>query len=206
VEVILTDLTTPSGREVVEQRLRDDPAIRLLVNNAGIATLEPLAGGDLDQLDALLQTNVIAVARLASAAAAAFAGRGEGTIINLSSTLAVAPEAANGAHAGSKAFVLALSQSLAREVGRRGVRVQAVLPGMTRTGIWQRAGKDPATLPAGAVMDAEELVDAALTGLDAGELVTIPTLPDPADWQAMEAARRNLRPHLSARHAAARYK
>ena len=54
-------------------------------------------------------------------------------------------------------------------------------------------------------MDPEALVDAALAGLDAGELVTIPTLPNPADWQAMETARQKLRPHLSARHAAARY-
>jgi short-subunit dehydrogenase len=140
--VIAADLTDRADLRRIARLLREDPVITLLVNNAGIATLEPLAGGDLDLIEALVQTNVTALACLASAAAAAFAARGTGTIINLSSVLAVAPEVANGAYAGSKAFVLALSQSLAREVGPRGVRVQAVLPGMTRTDIWRRCGKD----------------------------------------------------------------
>ncbi len=202
--VVEADLTDHADLRRLARRLRDDPDITMLVNNAGIATLNPLADSDLDLIEALIQTNVTALACLASAAAGAFAARGAGTIINLSSVLAVAPEVANGAYAGSKAFVLALSQSLAREVGPRGVRVQAVLPGMTRTDIWRRCGKDPATLPAGAVMAAEDLVDAALAGLDAGELVTLPTLPDAADWQALEQARSRLRPNLSHRHAADR--
>jgi short-subunit dehydrogenase len=54
-------------------------------------------------------------------------------------------------------------------------------------------------------MDVDEMVDAALAGFDAGEAVTIPALPDEADWQAFEAARRALGPNLSRDHAAARY-
>ena len=52
---------------------------------------------------------------------------------------------------------------------------------------------------------ARDLVAAALAGLDAGEVVTIPSLPDPADWQAFEAARFHLGPNLSRRVPAARY-
>jgi len=206
VEVMAADLTVPAALRRLEQRLRDDPAIGMLVNAAGIATPDKLAGGDPDVIATMIQTNVLALARLAAAAAAAFAGRGGGTIINLSAVLALAPEIANGAYAGSKAFVLALSQSLGREVGPAGVRVQAVLPGMTRTGIWRLAGRDPASLPASKTMAPGDLVDAALAGLDAGETVTIPTLPDPADWAALEAARHRLRPHLSNREAAPRYR
>jgi len=206
VEVLAADLTAPDDLRRLEQLLRDDPAVGMLVNAAGIATPDTLAGGDPAMIEAMIQTNVLALARLAAAAAAAFAGRGGGTIINLSAVLALAPEIANGAYAGSKAFVLALSQSLAREMGASGVRVQAVLPGMTRTGIWLHAGRDPATLPASKTMEPGDLVDAALAGLDAGETVTIPTLPDPADWQALEAARHRLRPHLSNRAAAPRYR
>jgi len=54
-------------------------------------------------------------------------------------------------------------------------------------------------------MDAEELVDAALAGLDAGEDVTIPSLPDRADWGVFNAARGRIGPNLSRQHAAARY-
>ena len=56
------------------------------------------------------------------------------------------------------------------------------------------------------VMPASEMVDAALAGLDQGEFVTIPSLPDAADWHAYEAARQNLVPNLSHRISATRYR
>jgi short-subunit dehydrogenase len=55
------------------------------------------------------------------------------------------------------------------------------------------------------LMDADALVDAALAGLDQGESITIPSLPDIADWQAFEAARLNLMPNLSRDRPADRY-
>jgi hypothetical protein len=50
------------------------------------------------------------------------------------------------------------------------------------------------------------MVDAALVGLDQGELITMPTLADPALLEALTTARRALGPHLSLQHAAARYR
>ena len=55
------------------------------------------------------------------------------------------------------------------------------------------------------LMNADDMVDAALAGFDQGELVTIPSLPDIADWEAYEAARQNLFPKLSLNSPAARY-
>jgi short-subunit dehydrogenase len=55
------------------------------------------------------------------------------------------------------------------------------------------------------IMEVGEMVDAALAGLDQGELVTIPSLPDPATWNAAVAARLALGPNLSNNHAAERY-
>jgi uncharacterized protein len=54
-------------------------------------------------------------------------------------------------------------------------------------------------------MDAGEMVDAALAGLDLGELITVPSLPDAADWDAFEAARHVLGPNLSRATPASRY-
>ncbi len=54
-------------------------------------------------------------------------------------------------------------------------------------------------------MDVDELVDAALVGLDKGELVTIPSLLDPAEWDAFQAARLKMAPNLSNAHPAERY-
>ena len=56
------------------------------------------------------------------------------------------------------------------------------------------------------IMEVGEMVDAALAGFDQGELVTIPSLPDAADWQAVVQARGKLGPNLSRNEAAARYK
>jgi len=111
----------------------------------------------------------------------------------------------NGVYGASKAFVLAFSQSLQHELADKGVRVQAVLPGATATEFWSIAGMPIERLPQGIVMSAEDLVDAALAGLKQGEVITIPSLPDRADWDKFENARKALGPGLSRNVPAARY-
>lgn len=205
VEVLVADLTVRDDLLAVERRLREDSAITFLVNNAGIGPNGPLLGADVDYLDRMIQLNVTALNRLTIAAASTFVPRGHGTIVNLASVVALVPEIFNGTYGGTKAFVLALTQSLQHEVGDRGVRVQAVLPGLTRTEIFERAGMDIDKLDPTMVMEVGDLVDAALAGLDQGELVTIPSLPDPAAWHAAVAARMSLAPNLSKSRPADRY-
>ena len=132
--------------------------------------------------------------------------RGGGTLINIASIVAVAPGILNGAYSGSKAYVVNFSQALQQELGAKGLRVQAVLPGATRTEFWDTSGIPVDGLPQDMVMSAEDMVDAALAGLDIGENITIPSLPDPADWDRLEAARVSLTPHLSRSEPAERYK
>jgi short-subunit dehydrogenase len=55
-------------------------------------------------------------------------------------------------------------------------------------------------------MQADEMVDAALAGLDLGELITIPALPDVREWESYDAARKAMAPKLSRAQAADRYK
>jgi len=83
--------------------------------------------------------------------------------------------------------------------------LQVVLPGATRTPIWEKAGTDIASLPPDIVMDVDGMVDAALVGLYLGESVTIPSLPDIADWEAYESARQSMIPKLSRSSPALRY-
>lgn len=204
-DILPADLTRREDRAKVERRLEEDAAITLLVNNAGTAVSGPLASNAPDALERMIELNVTAVARLAAAAARAFTARKKGTIINIASVLALAPERFNGVYSGTKAFVLALTQSMQQELGPLGIQVQAVLPGATRTEIWDRAGVNLSDLPAEMLMDAEEMVDAALSGLDQNEAVTIPCLPEIVDWQRLTEARLALGPNLSRDHAAARY-
>ena len=205
VEVLAADLAAPADLARVEQRLREDSGIGMLVNNAGMAVVGPVLAAAPDKLVAMLQLNVVAAMRLALAAGSAFAARNAGTLINVGSVLALSPERFNGAYNATKAFLLTLTQSMQAEMQGSGVRIQAVLPGATRTEIWHRAGVDPDSLPPERVMDVDALVDAALAGLDQGEAVTIPSLPDAADWQRFEAARLALAPNLSRNAPAARY-
>ncbi|MNP59895.1 short chain dehydrogenase [compost metagenome] len=118
----------------------------------------------------------------------------------------MAPEMFNAVYSASKAYVLSLTQTLHSELRDKGVQVQAVLPGVTRTEIWERSGLDVAHIDPRMVMEVGEMVDAALSGLDSKELVTIPSLPNAADWQALITARDALGPNLSRSSAAARYK
>jgi uncharacterized protein len=205
VEVVTADLGVKADVRRVEEILRTDASITMLVNNAGIGGAGPLLVSDPDTMEAMIELNVTALTRLTYAIAPKFVERAAGTIINIASIVAVAPEVLNGVYGGTKAFVLALSQSLHHELADKGVRVQAVLPGATRTEFWDIAGMPVDNFPKDFVMSAEDLVDSALAGLDLGELATVPSLPDVADWDAFQAARAALGPNLSRSAPAARY-
>src|SRR5260370_6681344 len=183
-----------------------DTRLTMLVNNAGVGTEAPLLQSDVDTIEKMIGLNIVAATRLTYAAVPAFAARGNGTLINISSSVAISPEVLNGVYGGTKAFLLALSQSLHHELAGTGVRVQVVLPGATSTEFWDIAGMPLRDLPAGTIIPARRNGDAALTGLDLGEFATIPSLPDIAHWDAVEAGRRKPMPHLSPAHAAARYR
>lgn len=205
IEAVVADLGSTEGVRRVEDVLRGDAGITMLVNNAGVGATAPLVDSDIDKMDAMITLNVIALTHLTKAAVPGMVARGGGTIINIASIVAVSPETLNGVYGGTKAYVLAFSQSLHHEVGGKGVRVQAVLPGATSTEFWDIAGTPVSYLPESIVMTSDDMVDAALAGLDQGELVTIPSLPEAADWEAFEAARQLLMPNLSRSTPAARY-
>jgi hypothetical protein len=206
IDVVPADLTAKADLRRIEERLRADTSITMLVNNAGVGASAAMIDSDPDSLESMIQLNVVALTRLTSAVAPGFVARRNGIVINISSIVALAPELLNGTYSGTKAYVLNLTQSLHHELGAHGVQVQAVLPGATSTEFWDHAGRPISTVPEAWVMSAAEMVDAALAGLDQHELVTIPSLPDAADWQKANDARLALGPNLSRSQAAGRYK
>ena len=205
VETLRADLTVTADLRAVEQRLATDASIDLLVNNAGVGAVKPLIDSSPEELDAMIAINVTALTRLTRAVAPGLVARGGGAIINISSIVALKPELLNGTYGGSKAFVLALTQSLHHELADKGVQVQAVLPGAIGTPFWERSGMPVQHLPASIVMTPEDLVDAALAGFDQRELVTLPSLPDVADFDRMDDARKAMGANLSHTKPAARY-
>lgn len=197
VDILSADLSTREGQALVEARLREDTRIDTLVNNAGFGAVAPLLQADVDHLTDMIEVNVTALTRLTYAAVPGFVARGRGTVINIASIVAIAPELLNDVYGGSKAFVLAFSQSLQHQLADTGVRVQAVLPGATITEFWDVAGKSHQELPQEWLMTSDDLVDAALAGLDQGETITIPPLQDGDEWTAYDTLRRKMSQGLS---------
>ncbi|MET0307176.1 MAG: SDR family NAD(P)-dependent oxidoreductase [Sphingomonas sp.] len=206
IEVLPADLTDGDDLDRVSKRLADDAAITLLVNNAGMSLNGGILDNEAPQLERIIALNITAPTLLASAAGKAFKARGAGAIVNIASVLAFAPEMFDGVYSGTKSYLLNLSLSLSQQLAESGVHVQAVLPGATRTEIWERSGKDVDAFPPEMVMAVDDLVDASLVGFDRRETVTIPPLADEGLYQAYDAARQALAPHLSKRDVAPRYR
>jgi len=206
VEVVAADLKDKADLLRVEQILRSDASITLLVNNAGVGAVMSLLASPVDDMEDMITLNVTALMRLAYAVVPGFVARGAGTVINISSIVAITPEILNGVYGGTKAFVLGLSQSMQHELADKGIRVQAVLPGATATDFWSEAGNPVENLPQEIVMSAQDMVDAALAGLANGEVVTIPGLHDGAQWDRHEAQRKTLSGLFGNSTAAPRYR
>ncbi|HEY4144329.1 SDR family oxidoreductase [Pinirhizobacter sp.] len=205
VQVFPADLGNPGNVATVEDLLRSDRTISVLVNNAGLGATAPLLESDVARMDEMIALNVSALTRLTYAVVPGLIERGGGTVINIGSIVGIAPEILNGVYGATKAYVLAFTRSLHHELADKGVRVQAVMPGATATEFWEVAGRPIEDLPSTIVMRADDMVDAALAGLDQGEVFTIPALPNIGDWVAYEEARKKLLPQLSLSEPAARY-
>lgn len=114
---------------------------------AGVGTHTTLLESDVDRMEAMVRLNVTALMRPTYAAVPGFVARGDGTVINIASIVAVAPELLNGVYRGTKAFVLAFTTLLNHELADRGIRAQAVMPGATRTDFWALGGLPVEHLP-----------------------------------------------------------
>lgn len=174
IEVLPADLTRTEERGVVEARLAAQPGFDLLVNNAGFGTAGRFAESDVDREAEEIELNVVALVRLARAALGPMSARGRGAIINVSSLAGLGPYPYTATYGATKAFVNSFSEALAEELRESGVRIQALLPGFTRTEFQQRAGIDPTTVPSFAWLEPEAVVDASLADLARGAVICIP--------------------------------
>lgn len=188
-EVLTADLSRSDGVSLVAERITDDAAISLLVNNAGFSALRPLTQTPDETITSMIALNVTALTLLSKAALSAFKARGAGTLVNVGSGAGFAPYPGIPVYGATKAYVYLFTQSLQSEVEGTPVRVQLVLPGAVASEGWEVAGgADLEPLPPELVMTAQDLVDAALRGLDLGERVTAPSVHDETLLRAYEQA------------------
>ena len=174
MEVLPADLTDPEAIAAVEARLETDGApIDLLVNNAGGASQQrPFLELDRERLAGDAALNALALLRLTHAAAQAMARRGCGHVINVSAGIAFYPLPGAAAYGASKAFVNSLSEALHYELRDRGVRVTAVCPGFTRTGVQQRLGMNVDWVPERLWMEPHDVAVAGLRAAARGRPVS----------------------------------
>lgn len=205
VEVFVADLTDKQSLATVEDKVRQDASITLLVNNASIVAHAPLLDSQVDRLERMIDLNVIALMRLTYAVVPSFIARGSGAIINISSISSIGPESFNGVYGGSKAFVQAFSLSLHHELACKGIQIQVVLTGVVTREYWEINGLPPGILPKEIVMSEQDLVSAALVGFAQKELVTIPSLHQVQFWEEYEIARQNIIQNISNDEPALRY-
>ncbi|ENQ2454245.1 MULTISPECIES: SDR family NAD(P)-dependent oxidoreductase [Klebsiella] len=187
--ILKADLSEEHGIAAVEQRLQQDPAIDLFINNAGTAKLAGFLASTPREHQAIHTLNTTALLRLSYAALAAFTPRRRGTLINIASILALHTLPGSAVYSASKAWVLSFTRGLQEEFADSGVRIQAVLPAATATDLWPTSGVALDALPSGTVMTTEDLVDAALRGLEMGEQVTLPLVHDLGLWETFEQSR-----------------
>jgi uncharacterized protein len=192
VEVVEADLTQDAEVTLVERVIRANPAISLLVNNAGNSTLAPVAKTSEQDAGAMITLNVTALTRLTHAILPAFLARNEGAIINIASALSFHSLAISAIYSGTKGYVMNFSRGLQQELAGTNVRLQLVFPATTATELWDRSGVPLATLNQASIMSAENLVDAALAGFDKGESITLPSVADASLWDKFDEARSKL--------------
>ena len=124
----------------MEAALRSNADITVLVNNAGIGSGAPLLNSDVELMERMINLNVTALTRLTYAAVPGFVARHRGTIINIASVVGIAPELLNGVYGASKAFVLAFSRSLQKELAPTRHPGSGGTTGATATDFWDIAG------------------------------------------------------------------
>jgi len=194
----------PDNLRRLPERSEERATYPVAVCEAGIGSVASTLQADVEAMDAMIQLNITALTRLTCAVAPALVARGSGTIVNISSVVGIAVEMLNGVCSASKSYVLSFGHALQKDLADKGVRVQTVLPGATATEFWDVAGY-AAQKTSAITMSAADLVDAALAGLDQGELVTIPGLQDVADWTRWQEDRRAMAAKFGNAKPSARY-
>ena len=136
----LSNLNSVRGAfDTVRQRFG---CIDILVNNAGVSESTPLADYTEETFDKVMDLNVKGVFNATRAATECMIKRGQGVILNTSSMVSIYGQPSGFAYPASKFAVNGMTVSLARELGPKGIRVNAVAPGITETDMMKAVPKE----------------------------------------------------------------
>jgi dehydrogenase/reductase SDR family member 4 len=132
-------------RRLVETTVREFGRIDILVNNAATnIAQEPVLEVDEGKFDKMIEVNLKSAFRLMQAVAPGMCERGWGSIVNIASIAGIRPQYHGMLYSMTKAALIMMTQSYALELGPKGVRVNAIAPGLIQTSLSEYFWKDPA--------------------------------------------------------------
>ena len=150
--------------------------VEILVNNAGFGLLGRFAERDPKRERQMIDLNVGALTDLCRAVAPGMIKRKSGAILNVASTAAFQPGPKMAVYFATKAFVLSFTEALHEELMPHGVKVTCLCPGPTRTEFGEVAGFGGNGAFDKMAMEAGEVVEAGLKGMDRNRAVIVPGL------------------------------
>jgi 3-oxoacyl-[acyl-carrier protein] reductase len=121
------------AQRLVERVIERFGRVDGLVNNAGLTLVGPFLETTTEEWEATIRTDLTGAFHTCKAVLPSMVERGDGTIVNLASRLGQIGVAETAAYSAAKAGLIGLTRSLAREFGPKGIRVNAVAPGVTIT-------------------------------------------------------------------------
>ena len=131
-----------SVREAFRKATAQYGCVDILVNNAGVSESTPFTDYTEETFDKVMDLNVKGVFTATKAASECMVARGKGVILSTSSMVSISGQPSGFAYPASKFAVNGLTVSLARELGPKGIRVNAVAPGITQTDMMKAVPKD----------------------------------------------------------------
>lgn len=139
IEILVQDVATDDAPERVERECRARfGAPTILINNAGIGGAKPVDATEDADLDRFISVNLRSVFRMARMAVRAMLPARAGAIVNMASVFGMTGFVGSSAYSATKAAVVGLTHQMAAEYGGAGIRVNAIAPGVIRTGMTQR--------------------------------------------------------------------
>lgn len=153
-------------KEAISSVVKEYGKLDILVNNAGMSSATPFDNHTMEEYNKVMDLNVKAVYNC-SKAALDYLKETKGTIINTSSMVSIYGQPSGVMYPASKFAVNGMTKSLARELGKYGIRVNAVAPGVTETDMVKNLPKEMIepllkTIPLGRIGSPEEVADAFL--------------------------------------------
>jgi short-subunit dehydrogenase len=175
VELVIAELADPRALAELVERVRG-MRLAVLVNNAGYSLGQRFHEDLIENQLRMVEVHVLATMRLTHAAIPGMIARGAGAIVNVASLAALFPLPRNVAYCSTKSFLIAFSETLYLELASRGIAVQALCPGFTRsefhsrmgTRTYEGFGRDLVW------MNADRVVRIALRQLGHGRVICIP--------------------------------